>query len=396
MPARRRAPAWTTRRPGPREGCWPPASCISTSTAARSRAVVRTWWPAMPSSSPATPAPACASRATPMSAAHASTTSAWASGARRRCAGRCCCRAPVTRRSQRSATARSARRSRATTKRPGPRTGASRSFTWQRLRALPSPDTESLMPAVLAALVMLALLAGCATSPSEDDPAQLKVNDLEARVGRLERSNANQVALAQHQDEVQATLRELQGRIEELEHSNEALAKQQRDLYADLDKRLGGGAAGAAGAAAGVAAGAAAGSAGSAQPEGPSSTEQAVYAQAFDALKAGSYSIAITGFKDFLGTYPTSSLAENAQYWLGEAYYVNHDYDAAGGAFRSVLKKWPDSNKAPDALLKLGYTQFAQKQFPAAKATLTEVTRKYPGTDAARLAADRLKRIPAQ
>jgi tol-pal system protein YbgF len=252
------------------------------------------------------------------------------------------------------------------------------------------------MPAVLAALVMLALLAGCATSPSEDDAAQLKVNDLEARVARLERSNANQVALAEHQDEVQATLRELQGRLEELEHSNEALAKQQRDLYADLDKRLGGGAAGASGAA-GVAAGAAAGAAaGSAQPEGPSSTEQAVYAQAFDALKAGSYSIAITGFKDFLGTYPTSSLAENAQYWLGEAYYVNHDYDAASGAFRSVLKKWPDSNKAPDALLKLGYTQFAQKQFPAAKATLTEVTRKYPGTDAARLAAERLKRIPAQ
>jgi tol-pal system protein YbgF len=256
------------------------------------------------------------------------------------------------------------------------------------------------MPAVLAALLVLALLAGCATSPSEEDPAQLKVNDLEARVARLERSNSNQVALSQHQDEVQATLRDLQGRIEELEHTNEALAKQQRDLYTDLDKRLGGvmGAAGMAGAAAGAAAG---GAPGSAQPEAagaatPSSTEQAVYAQAFDALKAGSYSLAITGFKDFLGTYPTSPLAENAQYWLGEAYYVNHDYDAAGGAFRSVLKKWPDSRKAPDALLKLGYAQFAQKQYPSARATLTDVTRKYPGTDAAKLAADRLKRIPAQ
>ncbi|HEY1492614.1 MAG TPA: tol-pal system protein YbgF, partial [Steroidobacteraceae bacterium] len=126
----------------------------------------------------------------------------------------------------------------------------------------------------------------------------------------------------------------------------------------------------------------------------PSSTEEAIYSQAYDALKAGSYSIAITGFKDFLTTYPTSPLTENAQYWLGEAYYVSHDYDAAAGAFRTVLKKWPESRKAPDALLKLGYTQYAQKQYPAAKATLTEVTRKYPGTDTAKLAADRLHRIP--
>ena len=80
-----------------------------------------------------------------------------------------------------------------------------------------------------------------------------------------------------------------------------------------------------------------------------------MYAQAFDALKAGSYSIAITGFKDFLSTYPTSSLAENAQYWLGESYYVTHDYGSAAGAFRTVLKKYPDSRKAPDAMLKLGY-----------------------------------------
>ena len=120
-----------------------------------------------------------------------------------------------------------------------------------------------------------------------------------------------------------------------------------------------------------------------------------MYTQAFDALKAGSYSVAITGFKDFLGTYPASPLAENAQYWLGEAYYVNHDYEAAAAAFRAVLKKWPDSRKAPDALLKLGYTQYAQKQYAAARATLTEVTHKYPGSDSAKLAADRLRRVAA-
>ena len=248
-------------------------------------------------------------------------------------------------------------------------------------------------------LMMLTLLAGCASTPPEQDPVQLKLNDLELRVVRLERSIANQVAVSQHVDEMQTSLRDLQGRIEELEHSNDALAKQQRDLYADLDKRLGGtgtGPAAGAAAAAGGAAGAAGAAADAAANNGPSSTEQAVYAQAFDALKAGSYSIAITGFKDFLGTYPQSSLGDSAQYWLGEAYYVSKDYDSAGAAFRNVLKKWPDSRKAPDALLKLGYTQYAQKQYPAAKATLTDVTRKYPGSETAKLAADRLKRIPEQ
>jgi tol-pal system protein YbgF len=237
------------------------------------------------------------------------------------------------------------------------------------------------MRVVLVALGA-ALIAGCASEP-EKDSLQPAVNQLDTRVARIERSLSNQVEMSQQLDEMQNTLRELRGRIEELEHSEEGLAKQQHDLYSDLDKRLGG---------PGAAAGAA--TAGAAADAGPSSTEQAVYSQAFDALKAGSYSVAVTGFKDFLGNYPQSSLADSAQYWLGEAYYVNRDYDSAGAAFRTLLKKWPDSRKAPDALLKLGYTQFAQKQYPAANTTLTEVTKKFPGTDSARLAADRLHRFP--
>jgi tol-pal system protein YbgF len=264
------------------------------------------------------------------------------------------------------------------------------------------------MRLTLLALSVAALAAGCASTPPEADPVQLKLNDLDARITRIERIVANQVEVAQRLDEVQGAMRQLRGRLEELEHGNEALAKQQRDLYADLDKRLaaasGAAAAGAAagGAAIGSATGETAAAGGATAPGAaaaagntPSSVEQAVYTQAFDALKAGSYSVAITGFKDFLGTYPGSPLAENAQYWLGEAYYVNHDYEAAAGAFRTVLRKWPDSRKAPDALLKLGYTQYALKQHSAARATLTEVMQKYPGSDSAKLAADRLRRVPS-
>src|SRR2546421_412655 len=180
--------------------------------------------------------------------------------------------------------------------------------------------------------VLGALAAGCASTPPEADPVQLKLNDLDARITRLERIVANQVELAQRLDEVQSTVRQLRGRLEELEHGNEALAKQQRDLYADLDKRL----AAASGAApAGAAAGAATGSAtggtaaeggattageapGAAAGNAPSSVEQAGDTQAFDALQARSYAVAIPGLKDLLGTEPAHPFAENAQYWPGD------------------------------------------------------------------------------
>lgn len=277
-------------------------------------------------------------------------------------------------------------------------------------------------------LVLTAALAagGCASTPAADDPMQLKLNDLDARLTRVERiiSNQSLVELAQHLDQVQADVRQLRGRIEELEYKEEAMRKQQRDLFNDLDKRVsalgggssrlnasggsssGGGASGSAGsgsegspagsgAVAAAGAGAAAGGASDSGANAGSSEEQTVYAQSFDALKAGSYSVAITGFKDFLNTYPSSPLAENAQYWLGEAYYVTHDLDAAAGAFRNVVQKWPNSRKTPDAMLKLGYTQLDQKRISEGRATLSQVAQKFPNTDAAKLATEKLQRTPA-
>lgn len=250
-------------------------------------------------------------------------------------------------------------------------------------------------PALILATAGIAALGGCATTP-EEDPVQTKLNDLETRVTRIERVVANQslVDLAQHQEAQQAELRDLRGQIDQLQHDNATLRKQQHDLYADLDQRVK--ALGTASAATASPPPAGGGSSPSSGSGDASSTEQAIYSQAFDALKAGSYSTAITGFRDFLSGYPQSPLAENAQYWLGESYYVNHDYDSAAEAFRTVLRKWPDSRKGSDALLKLGYTQFEQKQWAAARTTLTAVTQKYPGSDAAKLASEKLKRIPAQ
>jgi tol-pal system protein YbgF len=240
------------------------------------------------------------------------------------------------------------------------------------------------------------VLSGCSLTPSEEDPTQIKLNDLDSRVGRIERvvSNQSLLDLSQRLEASQNEVRQLRGRIEELENSNEALKKQQRDLYADLDKRIGAGTG-----AGGVNVPAGTGLPAGALPPGSSSVragpspEQAAYDAAFNALKTSNYPQAISGFRDFVAKYPHSDLLDNARYWLGEAYYVTRDFPAAAGAFQDVVQNSPNSRKAPDAMLKLAYTLQEQKQITDAKATLLQITQRYPGTDAARLANERLQRL---
>jgi tol-pal system protein YbgF len=205
-------------------------------------------------------------------------------------------------------------------------------------------------------------------------------------VGRIDRIVENQslLQLAQRIDALQADVRTLNGRIEELQNGSESLRKQQRDLYADLDQRLK--------TAPPVAVPAEAPPTSSAPA---TSDEQTQYARAFDMLKAGDYPAAVNAFRQLAATFPTGALADNTQYWLGEAYYVTRDYDHAAACFEQVLSAWPNSRKAPDALLKLGYTQYEQKRVAAARTTLQQVVSRFPGSDAARLAADRLQKIPA-
>jgi tol-pal system protein YbgF len=253
---------------------------------------------------------------------------------------------------------------------------------------------------LLGAALLVSLLSACAVSP-EEDPVQIKLTDIDGRVQRIERvvSNQSLLDMAQKLDAAQADVRSLRGRIEELENSNEALRKQQRELYADLDKRLaaanagggfsGGGAGSSGSPTPGASGGSAAGAGGSA------SSEQAAYTTAFDALKASNYAGAISGFNSFLSTYPSSPIAENAQYWLGEAYYATGKYDQAAQSFRTVGERWPNSRKSPDALLKLGFSQLEMKRSADARVSLGDVIRKYPDSDAAKLAAERLRRIPA-
>jgi tol-pal system protein YbgF len=245
------------------------------------------------------------------------------------------------------------------------------------------------LPLALAALA----LGGCDSTPVRADPTMVKLNDIDERLGRVEHVNEGLLQLSQRLDAIEAQMRELRGELEEQQNSADTLRKQQRDLYADLDRRLTALQSGLKSAQGATDGGAAGPSGASGTPAADSGGDQAAYARAFESLKATDYAGAIARFRDMLRTYPQSPLAGNAQYWLGEAYYVTHDYDNAAASFHAVGELYPQSPKVPDALLKLGLTQIDQNKPADARATLKQVVQRFPGTDAARLAASRLQNI---
>lgn len=119
--------------------------------------------------------------------------------------------------------------------------------------------------------------------------------------------------------------------------------------------------------------------------------EQAAYDRAFQALKELRYADAAEEFQDFLNTYPDSEYADNAQYWLGESYYVTRNYEIALQSFQTLINRFPASAKAGDGLLKIGFTHYELKAWAEARAALEQVQEKYPNSTLSRLAESRLR-----
>jgi len=103
-------------------------------------------------------------------------------------------------------------------------------------------------------------------------------------------------------------------------------------------------------------------------------------------FRAREYGQAVLDFTDFIAKHPRHTLAANAQYWIGEAYYVQRDYRQAMTEFQKVLDVRPDSPKVPDALLKIGLCYRNLRDESRARQTWDRVAKDYPKSEAARTA----------
>lgn len=110
----------------------------------------------------------------------------------------------------------------------------------------------------------------------------------------------------------------------------------------------------------------------------PAGSAQDQYSYARQFLLKRDFANAEQALAAFIAANPEDALAGNAQYWLGETFYVRGDYQTAARNFAEGFQRYPDSGKAPDNLLKLGMSLAKLKQQDDACITLKKLRVEYP------------------
>ena len=103
-----------------------------------------------------------------------------------------------------------------------------------------------------------------------------------------------------------------------------------------------------------------------------------IYDLALKKLQMGAYQEAQAELQNFLDLYPRDRLAGNAQYWLGETFYVQRDYKNATAAFLAGYTNYGDNIKAPDSLLKLGMTLVVMGEKKTGCDAFAELSARFP------------------
>lgn len=125
-------------------------------------------------------------------------------------------------------------------------------------------------------------------------------------------------------------------------------------------------------------------------------SEEADFNAARAALEAGDFVDAAAKFKAFGETYPGSPLGVKAQLAQGAAYEGQGDLTGAARAYLAAFSAEPNGSDAPEALFRLGKGLGRLGQTSEACVTLSEVSLRFPGGDAASKAEDERSRLGCQ
>lgn len=116
--------------------------------------------------------------------------------------------------------------------------------------------------------------------------------------------------------------------------------------------------------------------------EEPRPAAEAAYAAALASFRGREHGQAVLEFQDFLARYPGHPLGPSAQFWIGEAFFVQRDYRRALREFAKVLELGGDG-MAPEALLRIGVCHSRLREPERARQAWRRVVTDFPHSDAA-------------
>jgi tol-pal system protein YbgF len=91
--------------------------------------------------------------------------------------------------------------------------------------------------------------------------------------------------------------------------------------------------------------------------------------------------------------FPKTDLTDNAQFWIGESYYSENNYEKAILEYEKVIKNYPEGDKVPHALLKQGLSFLKLGDKASARLLFQQIMKDYPNTNQARIAKAKLAEI---
>jgi tol-pal system protein YbgF len=120
---------------------------------------------------------------------------------------------------------------------------------------------------------------------------------------------------------------------------------------------------------------------------------QEAFNVAYNDYLKGNFQLAVSSFSLYRQQFPDSPLADDALYWIGEAFYSQKKYVEAVDAFDNLLLTYPRSDKAAAGLLKKGLALTELGKKDQALAVFKLLAAKYPLEAEARIAADKIKEL---
>ena len=121
-----------------------------------------------------------------------------------------------------------------------------------------------------------------------------------------------------------------------------------------------------------------------------------LYNTAYTDYTSGQYELAIQGFRDVLQYFPDAELADDAQYYIGEAYVHLSQFGEAIGAYEAVVRNYPGRNQADMAAYKRGNALERLGNPEAARTAYEETVAQFPEGQGAEMAKARLQWLATQ